>query len=365
VKVTFFISDWGGCGYYRCVVPAQYLIRGGVQFQIQIEYKPQNIDGADVIVLQRQFDEKVLAWQKYAKDKNIKVIFECDDDIFHVPAWNPTKAHWQKVKKTAIQIIQNSDLVTVTNSALKKEFSKYNKNIHILENSIDFKVVKQLEERDYFLQVSELDHKTLKRKPLPVSKIINEKAELGTINIGWAGSFTHERDLLILKDILPNICKRNPQVMVYMAGFTIKDLISKIPPKQLRLIEGVDTPKYLPLLKSMHLDIGLCPVEQHIFNEGKSNLKALEYLSLKIVPVASDFGSYRDILENYKTGFLCSDNPDDWVTVLQKLIDSKELRENVAQDGYNLVEKSFNIEHTWTKWRDVYQGLVNGTSSLL
>lgn len=363
MKITFFISDWGGCGYYRCVVPAQYLIRNGVKFRIQTEYKREHIDDADLIVLQRQFDVNVLSWQKYAQDKKIKVVFECDDDIFNVPHWNPTKVHWRAVRNSATEILRRSDLVTVTNSALKREFSKYNDKVLILENCIDFKIVKQLEEKDYFLQIIELDHKSLGRRSLPTSKIINEKKELGTLNIGWAGSFTHERDLIILEKVLPTICRNNPKVMIYMAGFTLRNLIDKIPRHQLRLIEGVDTPKYLPLLHALRLDIGLCPVEKHIFNEGKSNLKALEYLSVKAVPVASNFGSYKETLENYKTGFLCSDNPEHWIKTIQKLIDSKALRQNVAEDGYEFVKQKFNIEHSWKKWLEAYEGVLNGSGS--
>ena len=365
MKITFFISDWGGCGYYRCVVPAQYLIRNGITFRIQVEYKREHIDDADLIVLQRQFDVNVLSWQKYAQDKGIKVVFECDDDIFNVPNWNPTKKHWRAVRNTAAEILRRSDLVTVTNNALKEEFSKYNDKILVLENCIDFKVVKQLEEKDYFLQINELDHKSFRRQILLTSKIINEKKELGTINIGWAGSFTHERDLIVLEKVLPTICKNNPKVMIYLAGFTLPELIQKIPKKQLRLIEGVDTPKYLPLLHALRLDIGLCPIEKHIFNEGKSNLKALEYLSVRAVPVASNFGSYKETLENYKTGLLCSDDPKHWIKAIQELIDSETLRRRIAEDGYEFVKQNFNIEHNWKKWLGAYEGILNGTSSSL
>lgn len=363
MKVTFFISDWGGCGYYRCVVPAQYLIRNGVKFAIESIYKREHVDNVDVIVLQRQFDANVLSWQKYAQDQGTKVVFECDDDIFNVPSWNPTQKHWKKVRKIAAEILRRSDLVTVTNNALKREFTKYNDNILILENCIDFKILKQLEEKDYFHQIIELDHKPIRRKPLPISKIINEKNELGTINIGWAGSFTHERDLIVLEEVLPIICRNNPKVMIYMVGFTLSEIIKKIPSHQLRLIEGVDTPKYLPLLHSLRLDIGLCPVEKHIFNEGKSNLKALEYLSVKTVPVASNFGSYRETLTDYETGLLCSDNPKSWIKKIQELIDSVDLRKRLANTGHQMVRQNFNIETNWIKWKNAYEGLLNGSGS--
>jgi len=364
MKITFFISDWGGCGYYRCVVPAQYLIQNGVEFKIHTEYKREHIDQNDIIILQRQFDPNVLSWQKYAQDQGIKVISECDDDIFHVPPWNPTKEHWRSVRKVSAEILKRSDLITVTNKALKKEFSKHNSNISILENCIDFKVVSQLEKKDYYKQIIELEHNPMRRKPLLVSKIINEKKELGKINIGWAGSFTHERDLFILREVLPIICRNNPRVMIYMAGFTLRELIEKIPSHQLRLIEGVDTPKYLPLLFALNLDIGLCPIEEHLFNEGKSNLKALEYLSAKIVPVASNFGSYKETLKDYETGFLCSTNPKHWVKRIQELIDSYSLRNRMAETGYNFVKKDYNIVYNWKKWKESYEQVLNGSSSI-
>lgn len=357
MKITFFIADWGGCGYYRCVVPAQYLIKNGITFKIETEYSRENIDKADIIIMQRQFKEEVIPWQRYALEHGKKVVFECDDSIFNVPKWNPTYAHWSAVKDSAIELLQNSHLVTVTNNALKEQFSKYNKNIVILPNSIDFSVIRQLEEKDLFLQFNELDQ-DFKRKPILTSKILNEK-ERGIINIGWAGSFTHERDLPILNEVIPYICKKNPNVIFYSAGFVHGDLIKRMPHFQLRMIEGVDTPKYLGLLKALRLDIGLAPIKRVVFNEGKSNLKALEYLSVKAVPVTTNFGHYAETLENYTTGFLCSDDPAHWIKIIQKLIDQKALRESIAQDGYEMVKNNFNIEQNWKLWQKAYNDLLD------
>jgi len=357
MKITFFISDWGGCGYYRCVVPAQYLIKNGITFKIETEYSYANIDKADIIVMQRQFKKDAIPWQIYAIEQGKKVVFECDDDIFNVPKWNPTYEHWSEVKDSAIELMRHSHLVTVTNDALKRQFSKYNNNVVVLPNSIDFGVIRQLEEKDLFLQILELD-RSFKRKPFLTSKIINEK-ERGAVNIGWAGSFTHEKDLPILDEVMPYICKKNPNVIFYNVGFICQSLIDRMRGLQLRMIEGVDTPKYMGLLKALRLDIGLAPIKRVVFNEGKSNLKSLEYLSVGAVPVATNFGHYAETLENYTTGFLCSDDPAHWIKVIQKLIDQKALRENMARDGYEMVKAYFNIEHNWQFWYKAYSDLLD------
>ena len=106
-----------------------------------------------------------------------------------------------------------------------------------------------------------------------------------------------------------------------------------------------------------HFDIGIAPLEDTSFNSSKSNIKFLEYSALGIPTVASKVTPYSSTIVNGETGFLIKPKGTvylDWVKALTKLVENKELREQVGKNANKFVKENFNIEKNVDLWKDTY-----------
>ena len=103
----------------------------------------------------------------------------------------------------------------------------------------------------------------------------------------------------------------------------------------------------------MNFDIGICPIVDDEFNRNKSQLKWSEYGALKVPSVCSDLPPY-DCVEDGKTGYLAKD-VDEWVEKLSLLIDSENLRRQMAENAYQKNYEDFNLEKNAKKWVKTYE----------
>ena len=90
----------------------------------------------------------------------------------------------------------------------------------------------------------------------------------------------------------------------------------------------LDFPSFL---YNLNVDIGIAPLEKCLFNDCKSNLKALEFAALGIPGVYSDADPYKNMKYH---------SDDYFIENLQNLIDDIELRENIYQQDYNTLKDS-------------------------
>lgn len=73
-----------------------------------------------------------------------------------------------------------------------------------------------------------------------------------------------------------------------------------------------------------------------------SPLKLFEYLASKKPIIASDLPSLREILDDRCALFFAPDDPDSLATAIKRLLDSKVKREELASNGFQLVQN-----YTW------------------
>jgi len=63
----------------------------------------------------------------------------------------------------------------------------------------------------------------------------------------------------------------------------------------------IDIFNYPNYLKSLNIDLGIAPLEQNLFNECKSNIKALEYTAAGIPAIYTDIYPYKNLTSIAKT----------------------------------------------------------------
>jgi len=164
-----------------------------------------------------------------------------------------------------------------------------------------------------------------------------EKKEDGKIILGYlSGSITHNDDFKLIMPSIINLMKKHENVYLQIVG--LLDLPEEMEEFKERILTApfMDFKKLPELIRS--IDINLAPLENTIFNEAKSENKWTEASLVKIPTVASNLGAFKSQIEDNKTGLLAND--EEWEEKLEKLIKSKELREELGENAYREVRKN-------------------------
>jgi glycosyltransferase involved in cell wall biosynthesis len=154
------------------------------------------------------------------------------------------------------------------------------------------------------------------------------------IVIGWTG--THST-LVYLTQLIPVLqsIEKNYSVIVRVIS-------NKNPQLPLQGFEYLPWRKETEIQDLNSFDIGLMPLTEDPWSNGKCGFKALQYMALNIPCLASPVGVNTNIIKHSVNGYLCHSNVD-WEQTLEKLIESSELRESVGAAGRQTVVERFSV----------------------
>ena len=166
---------------------------------------------------------------------------------------------------------------------------------------------------------------------IPVNNYSNDHK----LVIGWSGSHSTAKYLLLLKNVFVALKKKYDFDIVVMGAADLQ-------------IEGVDIQfipwseeDEIPVLQTF--DIGLYPLPDEQWVHGKSGLKAIQYMALGIPTVASNIGeAIKRVIDNDDSGFLVF-TEQEWIDALSQLIEDVNLRKKLGQAGRKKVEEKFSI----------------------
>jgi glycosyltransferase involved in cell wall biosynthesis len=154
------------------------------------------------------------------------------------------------------------------------------------------------------------------------------------IVIGWTGSHS---TLKYLDLIIPVLQKLQQEV-----DFTFLVIADKKPELSLNNVEFLPWNAATEIQDLLHIDIGVMPLVQDLWSEGKCGFKLIQYLALGIPAVADPVGVNKEIVENGINGYLCITQVE-WFESLKKLIIDRDLRRRCGQNGRDKIIKSYSI----------------------
>ncbi|MFH0944087.1 MAG: glycosyltransferase, partial [Planctomycetota bacterium] len=176
--------------------------------------------------------------------------------------------------------------------------------------------------------------------------------------VGWCGSTTHDEDLGVVREAIEYLLRKHKgELEFHFFGYV---------PDQLAGMEGVylvrgttgDLAQYARGVRGSNLHIAIAPLMDHPFNHCKSDLKYLEY-SLCCVPgVYSNITPYAGSVRDGVTGLLVENETGAWVEAIERLIDSPDLREEIAKNAYDEVRATACVDVRATEWDDLYRSFV-------
>jgi glycosyltransferase involved in cell wall biosynthesis len=291
----------------------------GQRYQISFEA----LGWADIIIVQRFFllrDFRPYLEKIFSLNK--PVICELDDLLWEVPSYNAMLSSVMRINKPYIlKILSRFAGITVSTQELAREISQYNKDVFILPNLLD---------------------KRLWDRPLAERSEHREYSGGGKkIKICFAGSPTHQGDLEMIEQPLLDILERfGEDVELVLFGCATKRLIQFPSVRYLLFDDGYV--RFVKTLFSLHVDIGLAPLEDNEFNRCKSNIKWLEYSACAAAGIYSDLPPYKDIHPG-RDGLVVGNSQKEWREALEFLIYNKKKRIKMGYMARKRVMEEFTL----------------------
>lgn len=161
--------------------------------------------------------------------------------------------------------------------------------------------------------------------------------DLDVPRIGWVGTHTTANQLSLVEPALRQLRAEGYQFEVHVVGAQEGF--------QLRSVEVTTRPWSLEreIEEFRRIDIGLAPMFSEPVYQGKCGFKQLQYMAVGVPFISSWVGGARDFVVHGKIGLVARD-PHDWYRHLKALLDSRELRQKLSQNGLALTRKQYSTE---------------------
>lgn len=342
VEIGYEKFDWNsndGCNEWQ----RKLLVNeeGNVVSALALDQLERCIKVADPLVFQVTYYDEVLGLFELIKQiyPKKKLITECDDWIFDIPAYNvasnPYRPNSPK-EKIADEQLKLSDAIIVSTSFLKESLATMypGKPIHVIPNALDFNVWDNVKSDGQMAPKKE-----------------------GVIRIGYTGCGNHSGDLEIAKPVLLALLEEFPNLEIVIAAEfeCFQDV------KHPRLIvpgRWVNILDYPAMVKGWDLDIGIAPLRDNNFNRAKSNLRWLEYSALKIPTLASAVRPFAESIKDAVDGRLLSSKAA-WYDALKFAIEHPDECRQMGLAAYNAVKDHFNMDKVAEQYRAVLEEIKN------
>lgn len=263
----------------------------------------------------------------YRKSK-AKIVFDFDDAIWHLDVSDANRmfSFLKDPDKTA-SIIALSDVVFAGNNYLADYAKKFNKNVVIVPTTID---------TDEYVAPE-------------------KKSDPGKIVVGWSGSITTIKHFEFALPFLKILKKK------YGNQLEVKVIGDENYVNEELGIKGIAWNRSSEIKDLSTFDIGIMPLPDDEWANGKCGLKGLQYMALGIPTLMSPVGVNSVIVQNGVNGFLPASN-EQWVNDIESLIASAELRKKMGDAARKTVEENYSVNVWKEKYLELFKHLLNQTS---
>ncbi len=166
------------------------------------------------------------------------------------------------------------------------------------------------------------------------------------IKIGWTGSHSTLKYLSALSETFKKLQEKYPQLI-------IKVIADRPPQLDIADMNFVKWNKLSEIKDLNDIDIGIMPLPDDEWAQGKCGFKALQYMALEIPSVVSAVGVNTKIIDDGVDGFTCQ-SKEEWITKLKLLIENAELRNKIGKQGRLKVEKSYSVSSNSAKFLSLF-----------
>jgi glycosyltransferase involved in cell wall biosynthesis len=176
-------------------------------------------------------------------------------------------------------------------------------------------------------------------------KYLTKRTENSIPIILWIGSPSTQKYLIDVMPFLIEIYKHH-DYNFKVIGANIEEYLNH---PFVSVIKWSEKTEYDEINNS---DIGIMPLPDNPFEKGKCGYKLIQYMSCSLPVIASPVGVNKKIITNGYNGYLCSDKKE-WCDALIELLNNKEKRRIMGQNGYEIIKKEYSFEVYKKKYFDL------------
>jgi hypothetical protein len=328
MKVLFLIQgSTVAASRYRVLQYIPYLKEQGIEATVSLY--PRNpleiisflgkLPEYDCLFLQRKrFRGPLLA---LVRKRARKIIYDFDDSVMYRNSKAASPYSRTRMKRFA-DMVKASDFVIAGNRFLMEQTVPFTKKVDVLPTALD---AGRYTAKDY-----------------------NKSKE--RVTIGWIGDHGSIHYMEKMKPIFENIGRLHPQAELSIVCDVFIDctdipVIKKPWSHETEITDLCD------------MDIGLMPLMNDLWSEGKCGLKILQYFGVAVPAVCTPVGVNKDVVKDGVTGFYAN-TPDEWVDRLSKLIENADLRRQMGERGREVIMKDYTIQACAPRLLDILDKTV-------
>jgi glycosyltransferase involved in cell wall biosynthesis len=245
---------------------------------------------------------------KIIKKMEVPILFEFDDAIYLGEKATRLRTKltrsWDKVHK----YVEIADGIIVGNEILGEWAREYNKNVFVIPTGVNVD--------DYPIKTNFTSNKTF--------------------TIGWIGSASTAQNLEVVLPALKELSNIIKIKFVVLGGVPMSIDTENIEYHDV----SWSLENQAKFLKEF--DVGIAPLYDTPFNNGKCAYKIIQYMATGIPVIASPVGVQTDIINHYNNGFLANDT-NEWVQAFLTLANSIDLRKKMGANSRIAAEKDYDI----------------------
>lgn len=261
------------------------------------------------------------------------MVYETDDDLLRVQAWNGVSLRLAAEVEVVERMLRRADLVTVTTPVLASRFRGYNDAIRVVRNAV---------QPAWY---------TVEPGAPPVE---------GDPRMLYYAKPNRMRDYDVCRPAVDAVAARHPgSRRVWLGALNapaggpaepVIAIMDEVGP----FVEGASA--FARSLATARPHIGLAPLVGDVFDQAKSELHWLEYSMAGAATVATrmpDGGPF-DAIRDGVDGLL-AETTQDWHTALERLVASRDLREEIAGRARERVLAEYSVAARAPEWADAYR----------
>jgi glycosyltransferase involved in cell wall biosynthesis len=164
--------------------------------------------------------------------------------------------------------------------------------------------------------------------------------------IGWTGSHSTIR---YIGEIVPVLAKLEKKYT-----FTFRVISDFKPEFELNSLEYVKWKKESEIEDLLGFNIGIMPLVNDKWANGKCGFKALQYMSLGIPALVSPVGVNSRIVDHGLNGFIC-DTPEEWETSIETLLKNRETLGEMSKQTRKKIINHYSVKSNSDNFIGLFQ----------
>lgn len=315
-------GDFTPCAYIRLLLPLDYLHHLGLIRLTVASKHTAHLQEFDLLFCQRTSScdlgeaESILA---STRNSGKRLFYDIDDNLLDIDESHPEYRALSRNASVVRAFLEGASAVFCSTEELKKQLLPQSTKSFVLRNALDQRLISPRGGR---------------------SDIASGKA-----GILYMGTQTHNSDFDLIATTLSQIIQDfGDRVRVGIIGVTTNPrLPSGVERVAVPSSVGSSYPAFMTWLsRQSSWNIGLSPLVDTGFNRAKSEIKALDYMSMGAVSIVSNVTAYRNLPD--QAVVKVENTPSAWYRAIASQIEAPDHLTETARSGHELLLQRFTLE---------------------